>query len=195
MHRRYSTGLIVACALILAPRLSIAQDATSGFMPIPDPISSPGLVSPHQIAGKTLIQTLQDLENTRASTNAANSWPGLYGLLVSNWQLAYKLDKRGGVVPMSARLGSDGDSATNAGFKSIPKEVALLGMAIRLADARLPSQDKAPNPGPSPTSLPSSNELDLICGQDWIISWLEDEDGNVVPGSTELYCGGTVIPL
>ena len=32
--------------------------------------------------------------------------------------------------------------------------------------------------------------FDQICGGDWILSWVEDEDGNVVAGSANLHCLG-----
>lgn len=31
--------------------------------------------------------------------------------------------------------------------------------------------------------------LDMICGDSWFVTWLEDEDGNPVPGSHEVHCG------
>lgn len=31
--------------------------------------------------------------------------------------------------------------------------------------------------------------LDMICGDSWFVSWLEDEDGNPIPGSHEVHCG------
>jgi hypothetical protein len=31
--------------------------------------------------------------------------------------------------------------------------------------------------------------LDMICGDSWFVTWLEDEDGNPIPGSHEVHCG------
>lgn len=193
MQRKTSIGFVLACSIALLASVSTAQEAI--LTPIPDPIASPDVVSGHRIAGKILIEALQDLEKSQASDYAANSWPGFYSLLVSNWKLEFQSGKRGGVAPLSARLVDTTRTTNRDGMVQIPKEVALLGMAIRLADSQQSSFDKAPAPSPSPAALPSSDELDLVCGNDWILSWLEDENGNVIPGSTELYCGGTVIPL
>lgn len=37
-------------------------------------------------------------------------------------------------------------------------------------------------------------DLDKIC-IDWFVSWVEDEDGNALPGTVELSCDDTTIPL
>lgn len=63
-------------------------------------------------------------------------------------------------------------------------------------------QDVASRQGRTSESLgfaggrdPEPGLLDLLCGEDWFVSWVEDEDGNPVPGTHEIYCGDQSYPL
>ncbi|HZO29757.1 MAG TPA: hypothetical protein VFH48_27590 [Chloroflexota bacterium] len=47
--------------------------------------------------------------------------------------------------------------------------------------------------GGTSQSGPSDLELDLICGDDWFITWDEDANGNPISGTFHLHCGGTDI--
>jgi hypothetical protein len=49
--------------------------------------------------------------------------------------------------------------------------------------------------GGTSQSGPSDTELDLICGDDWFITWDEDADGNPILGTFHLHCGGTDIQI
>ena len=58
-----------------------------------------------------------------------------------------------------------------------------------------PGAPKLTGQGGTSQSGPSDLELDLICANDWFITWDEDANGDPVLGSFNLHCADIVIPI
>lgn len=177
-------SVALALGLFVAASTATAQD----IRPVPDPTFSPELASRCKIRGSELMQVV---EQTQSRSRIGHVFGmNYYFALTQQWKLEYSVLRDGSVG--SARAVDA--AAARPGARVIPKPIALLGLAISTAgDSGIDDFDSG-DEGEA-TALPSDDELDLVCGDDWIVTWLEDEHGNPIAGTTELYCGGTTIPL
>ena len=66
--------------------------------------------------------------------------------------------------------------------------------AVKLARAQA-TGPKFAVPSAKPQGGATDRELDLICNDDWFVTFDEDADGDPILGTFELHCAGTVIPL
>src|SRR5690606_34871707 len=66
--------------------------------------------------------------------------------------------------------------------------------AVKQAQART-GGPKFAVPAAKPQGGATDAELDLICNDDWFVTFDEDADGDPILGTFELHCAGTVIPL
>jgi hypothetical protein len=69
-----------------------------------------------------------------------------------------------------------------------------LQAVAKFAQAR-PGGPKLTTPNTSTPTGVSDEELDLICANDWFVTFDEDADGDPILGTFNLHCAGTVIPL
>jgi hypothetical protein len=67
-------------------------------------------------------------------------------------------------------------------------------IAVRKAASR-PGAPKLTGQGGTSQAGASDRELDLMCDGDWFITWHEDAGGNPIPGTFNLHCADTVIPI
>ncbi|MEM8736793.1 MAG: hypothetical protein AAGG44_21365, partial [Planctomycetota bacterium] len=196
MFKRFAMPL--ACvALILGSSAVKAEDRnTNTLMPMPDPVFSPELATRHQVKGQLMLEALSDIEISRQASRqtAAEARRESARLLAFDWNLRFDVDAKGMLEPGSSRFkpnpkGTSSDSTSDASSPRIPKGVVLL--AIQIQQSQIDSIDSGN--GGQHAGI-TGDELDLICGPDWIITWLEDENGNMIDGSAELYCGGQTFP-
>jgi hypothetical protein len=93
---------------------------------------------------------------------------------------------------------TSGDSAL---YVTKKRTTTLVGLTMELRTSAVQKARSRPNSptlkggGGTSQSGPSDSELDLLCNDDWFITWDEDADGNPISGSFNLHCAGTVIPL
>lgn len=161
-----------------------AQD----IRPVPDPKFSPELASRHMVRGSELIEVVQRTQEACREGMILGMNP--FFALTREWRLEYSILRDGSAS--SGRV--FGQRKTSPDSKTLPKPIVLLGLGIYTAGGTGIDSFDSGDEGEA-TALPSDDELDLICGNDWIVTWLEDEHGNPIAGTTELYCGGTTIPL
>jgi hypothetical protein len=89
---------------------------------------------------------------------------------------------------------STGSPALHAGKTTKKRVDTLVGLDRKLAASAvrqayaLKAEEKPPQAGPT------EKDLDEVCGE-WFIIWEQDADGNPIPGTYELYCDGSTIPL
>lgn len=85
-----------------------------------------------------------------------------------------------------------GKTVKTKNLRSVPSSArpALMRAVQQLAT-------QAGRPPPAAQDIPTSSEMELICGGDeWLVWWTEDENGNVEDGSVQAACGdGTEIKI
>ena len=198
MLNRYSLAFSIAC--ILAANYSApihamdSPDNNRSLAPVKDPLFSGEKANIQQAKGKLLLDALDDLESIRADSrqSASEARQEAARLLAFDWELQIQTDEKGQLKTGSSKylFGSKGVDDSRDTVLRIPKGVVLL--AVQIQQNEMGTVDSGQ--GSSHAGL-TQDELDLICGPDWIVTWLEDEDGNMIPGSAELYCGGQSFPL
>lgn len=197
MFNRFALSLACTTLFLSSPFMMAQERDSTALSPVPDPTFSPELASSHRVKGKLLLDALSDIELSRqvAGQTAFEAREEAARLLAFNWNLKFDLDAKGRLLPGSSQFqpiaaqntaGATDDKST---FR-IPKGVVLLAMQIQQSQTGTIDWGQ----GSGHAGL-TGDELDLICGPDWIITWLEDENGNMIEGTAELYCGGQSFPL
>lgn len=99
-------------------------------------------------------------------------------------------DDQGGRDGGRGDAGDDRDEASPGTSAIVLSEARRVGMrppttAIPVADTRrVGTRNTTTTGGPI-----SEEELELTCGAGgWVETWLEDSDGNVIPGTYEYFC-------
>ncbi|MEM6688376.1 MAG: hypothetical protein AAF664_03050 [Planctomycetota bacterium] len=161
-----------------------------------DTVKAP--VFPEKFKGHVVMDAILDLSITQMLGGGDPFEAPLNddGTPIADWQLEFVVKKDGGVLPGTTRLQIDPRSKTQGSeWVRIPKGIVLIGLELRANGQSccggnlIKASDDAEQVGPF-----TDDELDLMCGEDWIITWEEDANGNEIPGTSELYCGSVVVP-
>jgi hypothetical protein len=81
------------------------------------------------------------------------------------------------------------------------KATSLVGLSPELQKRAIQAARSRSNgtqlttPGRTPQPWVSDMEMDLLCGDDWLVTWEEDADGDPILGTFTVDCAGAVIPL
>ncbi|MFN3189096.1 MAG: hypothetical protein ACE361_01130 [Aureliella sp.] len=198
LHRFVATAFL-GCSLVGLTTVNAVADETrtKSIMPVPDPTFSPELSSEVRVLGRLMIDALKDVDKSRELANQTSSEARHETrlLLTNDWQLQFEIDEKGKLHAGSTRFVFDAVSGPDRpGAVRLPKPVVLFGLKVQLSSQE-GGLDVEAGGTPEHQALPSDDELDLICGPDWIITWLEDENGQIIEGTTELLCGGESYPV
>lgn len=100
-----------------------------------------------------------------------------------------------GIVASAATLPemsfAAGKTVKTRNLRMIPREArpAMMRAVRQLAT-------RAGRPSPAAQDIPTPEEMNLICGgEDWLVMWTEDSNGQVEEGSVQASCGDNKIDV